>query len=456
MSGEQELMRTPGWLEADVRRALGVAGSGEGLRFSEISTDTRAIQPDALFVALVGERFDGHNYLAAAAAAGATGAVVRRGTPPMPGLRLFEVGDTLRAYGDLATARRRTMRGPVVAVTGNNGKTTTKEMVAAILRTRYRCHATRANNNNLVGVPLTILEAPADTEALIIEAGANVPGELPRYREIIEPDITVATNATAGHLEGYGTLQAIVDDTVALTAGVSVAVVGMEPPELATGARQAARRTITVGWTGADRTPVDVSLDALARPLLRLGGRTVHLPLPGRHQALNAVFAWTVGETIGADPAKAVAALEQVTVPGGRSELRQENGLTILNDCYNANPHSFLAAIATARELRKGRRLVFVAGTMRELGDDAPRLHAEVAEALVALEPDVLAMVGDFVPAVAPYAKRLGDRLVTAPDATSVAPLVAERLRGDEVVVLKASRGVALERILPRLLSRAP
>ncbi len=454
MSGEREVVRTPAWDEAAVRRALGLAPAANGARFTEVSTDTRFIGPGALFVALVGERFDGHDYLGAAVKAGATGAVVRRGTPPVDGLRLLEVTDTLRAYGDLATARRRALRGPVVAVTGNNGKTTTKEMVAAILRTRYRCYATRANNNNLVGVPLTMLEAPADTEALVIEAGANVPGELPRYREIIEPDITVATNATEGHLEGYGTLKAIVDDTVALTAGVSIAVVGVEPPELATGARQVARRTISVGWTKADRMPGEVALDGLARPTMQLGGRTVRLPLPGRHQALNALFAWTVGEAIGADPAAAVAALEQVTVPGGRSELRQEGGLTILNDCYNANPHSFLAAIATARELRTGRRLVFVAGTMRELGADAPRLHAEVAEALVALEPDLLAMVGEFVPAVAPYAARLGGRLVTAPDAPAVGPLVAARLTGDEVVVLKASRGVALERILPQLWSR--
>jgi UDP-N-acetylmuramoyl-tripeptide--D-alanyl-D-alanine ligase len=431
-----------------------MAPASAGLTFSEISTDTRSIVHGALFVALVGERFDGHQYLAAAAGAGAAGAVVRRGTPPVAGLRLFEVDDTLRAYGDLATARRRTIPGPVVAVTGNNGKTTTKEMVAAILRTRFRCHATRANNNNLVGVPLTILEAPDGTEALVIEAGANVPGELPRYREIIEPDVTVATNATAGHLEGYGTLEAIVEDTVALTRDVALAVVGVEPPELAEGARRAARRTISVGWQRADRTPEEVTLDALARPTVRLGGRLVQLPLPGRHQALNALFAWTVGEAIGVAPEAAASALERVTVPGGRSELRQEGALTILNDCYNANPHSFLAAIATARELRKGRRLVFVAGTMRELGGDAERLHAEVAAALVALEPDLLAVVGDFVPAVAPYAERLGERLVTAPDALAVASLVADRLRGDEVLVLKASRGVALERILPRLLSR--
>jgi UDP-N-acetylmuramoyl-tripeptide--D-alanyl-D-alanine ligase len=142
-------------------------------------------------------------------------------------------------------------------------------------------------------------------------------------------------------------------------------------------------------------------------------------------------------------------------LPGGRSELRHEGGLTILNDCYNANPPSFLAAIATARELRRGRRLVFVAGTMRELGADAPRLHARIAAALAALAPDVLAAVGDFVPALQPHAAALGSRLITAPDAAGIGPLLAARLEGNEIVVLKASRGVALERILPLLLARA-
>ena len=216
-----------------------------------------------------------------------------------------------------------------------------------------------------------------------------------------------------------------------------------------------ARRTITVGWSGADRVPEIAGLDALARPAVRLDGQVVQLPLPGRHQALNATFAWEVGRACGVAPAVAAAALAQVTVPGGRSELRQEGRLTILNDCYNANPHSFRAAIATAATLRPGRRLVFVAGTMLELGDDAAWLHREVAEALVALQPELLAAVGEFVPALAPWRERLGDRLVTAADAPALAPLLAERLRGDEVVVLKASRGVALERIIPALVARA-
>ncbi len=443
------------WTAALLKEALGLGMTPARAPWTTVSTDTRSIQPGALFVALAGERFDGHDYLAAARDQGATSAVVRRGTAPVPGLELLEVNDTLHAYGDIARARRRLLTGPVVCVTGNNGKTTVKEMVAAVLRTRYRVHATRANNNNLVGVPLTIIEAPWDVEALVIEGGGNVPGELPRYREIVEPTITVATNATEGHLEGYGTLAAIVADTVAVTAGVNLAVVGTEPPSLAMGARRVAAKVITVGWDGADRIPVILSTDTLARPRVRVGEQEVQLPLPGRHQALNAEFAWTVAQALDIDAKATAKALATVTVPGGRSELSQVGGLTILNDSYNANPHSFAASIAMAGELRHGRRLVFVAGTMRELGPDADRLHREVAAQIVALDPELVAAVGEFVPAFEPWARKLGNRLVTAEDATAMGPLLASRLRGDEVLVLKGSRGAALERILPAITGRA-
>ncbi|HTC24643.1 MAG TPA: UDP-N-acetylmuramoyl-tripeptide--D-alanyl-D-alanine ligase [Gemmatimonadales bacterium] len=442
--------------ESDVRSALGLPQpAGQALTFSQISTDTRTLVPSALFVALTGERFDGHDHLAAAAKAGATAAVVRRGTGAVEGLTLLEVEDPLRAYGDLARARRRTIRGPVVGVTGTNGKTSTKEMLAALLRMRWRTHATRANLNNLIGVPATILEAGEDTEALVVEAGANLPGEIARYREIIEPTAVVITNAVAGHLEGFGSLAGVLAEKLSLARDVPLAVVGARPPELAAGARRSAKRVLTAGLTGADRMPEQVSLDDLGRATVSVDGQRFTLPYPGRHLAENAMLAWTLARELGLDPAASAAALERFSVPGGRSELCQQGGLTILNDCYNANPDSFRAAIATARELRGARRLVFVAGTMRELGAESARLHREVAAALVELGPDLLAAVGEFVPALAPYAEGLGDRLVTAPDAPAVGPMVADRLRGDEVVVLKASRGVALERILPLLLARA-
>jgi UDP-N-acetylmuramoyl-tripeptide--D-alanyl-D-alanine ligase len=173
------------------------------------------------------------------------------------------------------------------------------------------------------------------------------------------------------------------------------------------------------------------------------------------HQADNAIRVWAVVEALGLDRSAAARALEHFAIPGGRGELLQVGQLTILNDSYNANPQSYRAAIATAGALRGNRRLVFVAGTMRELGEESPALHREIAEALVDLHPELLAAVGDFVPALEPYAGALRHRLITAPDPLTLGPLLAQHLRGDELIVLKASRGVALERILPALQARA-
>src|SRR5215210_441184 len=270
------MVAMPTWSETAVRQALGLTPveRGESSVFSGIFTDSRTIQPGGLFVALKGERFDGHDHLASVAAAGGQAAVVRQGTSSVPGLRLFCVEDTLQAFGLLARYRRLSLEGPVVAVTGSNGKTSTKEMLHAVLSTRYRTYATRANLNNLVGVPLTILEAPPDTEALIVEAGANLPGEISRYREIIEPTITVVTNAVQGHLEGFGTLSGVVEEKLALTDGVPLAIVGTEPSGLLEGARKRAREVRSAGLRGADLTPSRVTLDDQARPVIGIGGQS--------------------------------------------------------------------------------------------------------------------------------------------------------------------------------------
>ena len=439
------------WTDAAVRAALGLQGAPGEQRYIGVFTDTRAIVPGALFVALAGERYDAHAFLAEAARGGATGAVVRSGTAPVGGLVFYEVADTLRALGDLGRHRRRSIPGPVVAVTGTNGKTSTKEMIAAALGTRYRLHATRSNLNNLIGVPLTILEAPDDAEALVLEAGANLPGEMARHREVIDPSIAVVTNVAAGHLEGFGSGEGVLLEKLRLTDGVPLAIVGPEPPVLAELARERARRVVVAGLARAERVPTSVEVLEDGRPLVVVGARRFVLGARGRHQAGNAMLAWAVAEALGLDLDRVAAAFEAVRLPGGRGELTQVGDLSVLNDSYNANPASFRAAIELARALRGDRRLVFVAGTMRELGEASPSLHAEIASQLVTLKPDLLGAVGEFVDALAPYQARLGDRLITAPDAVALGPLLAARLRGGELVVLKGSRGVALERLLPDL-----
>jgi UDP-N-acetylmuramoyl-tripeptide--D-alanyl-D-alanine ligase len=448
--------KSAAWTERAVREALGLPGGKGKLSFSGISTDTRTIAPGSLFVALAGEQFDAHDFLDAAAKAGAAAAVVRPDTPAVPGLALIEVPDPLRAYGQLALARRRQVEGPVIAITGTNGKTSTKEMVAAVLRTRWRTHATRANLNNLVGVPQTILEAPADTEALVVEAGASLPGEIARYRAIIEPSISIVTNATAGHVEGFRSLEGVVVEKLELVRDVPVVFVGTTPPSLAERSRAlGAGRVVTIGLAKADLVPQSVEVGADGRPTVTMDGRSFVLPLLGAHQAENAIFAWAVARELGLDLDACASALSSVALPKGRGEVIQSGQLTIVNDSYNANPASFRSIISVARKMREGRRLVFVAGTMRELGDASDREHFLIAEAIVGLKPDLLAVVGEFVPAVAPWTSILGERLLTAEDAPSLAPRLASRLRGNELVILKASRGVALERILPAVTSRA-
>jgi UDP-N-acetylmuramoyl-tripeptide--D-alanyl-D-alanine ligase len=445
------------WTEALVRDVLGLpAIDGPGLTFSGIATDTRALDAGALFVALTGDRFDGHDYLEQALQSGAVGAVVRTGTAPVSGLVLLEVPDPLVALGDLARRRRDGITGPVVAITGSNGKTSTKEMVAAVLATGFETHATSANLNNLIGVPLTILAAPEGTQALVLEAGASEPGEIARARQIIAPTIGIITNVGAAHLEGFGSLEGVMAEKLDLIRGVEFAVVGTQPPELAARARAVAGRVITAGLAEADVVPESpVAYDDQGRATLRLGHLSFTMPVPGAHIAANATLAWALVDELSLEPIKAAAALEDVRLPGGRSEVRQEGGFTILDDCYNANPESFRATIATISRMRHPGRIVWVVGTMRELGGQAPAYHAEVAKALVDSGPDLVAGLGEFTAPLEDLRSRLGHRLVTAPSVPELAQALGPRLHPGDLVVLKASRGVALEGILPYLLDPA-
>src|SRR5438552_333244 len=229
------------WTSARVAEALGVRAPAK-LSFGDVATDTRDLRPGALFVALKGDRFDAHAFLDQARARGASAAVVRRGTPAVDGLPYFEVADTLDALGLLARARRRLLApgSPVVAVTGSSGQTSTKEMIPAVLASPYQVHATSGNLNNLVGVPLTILAAPDDADALVVEAGASVPGEIARLRAVIEPTIAVITNVGYAHVEGFGSLAGVMQEKVSLTEGARLAVVGTDPPALAAEARRRA------------------------------------------------------------------------------------------------------------------------------------------------------------------------------------------------------------------------
>jgi UDP-N-acetylmuramoyl-tripeptide--D-alanyl-D-alanine ligase len=368
-------------------------------------------------------------------------------------LPFFEVPDTLEALGLLARARRRQLPAgsPVVAITGSSGKTSTKEMIRVALATRWRVHATSANFNNLVGVPLTILGAPADSDALVVEAGASVPGEIARLRGIIEPTIAVVTNVGYAHVEGFGSLEGVMREKLALIEGVPLAVVGTDPPALAAEARRRTRTLVAGNDPTADVHPDHAELDNAGQLQLSWAGNQVTVPVTGFHQIENAAIALAVAREAGADPRRALAALAHVQLPPGRGSMLTVRGLTVIDDTYNANPASLHWAVRFAHWLaaRQRRPRAVIVGSMLELGPESGRLHAAAAREIAALRPALIGAVGEFVPAFAGVP--LEGRLITAPDAEALGPRLREALQGDEIVLLKASRGAALERVLRHL-----
>jgi len=441
------------WTSDEVAVALDVPAPAQ-LTFAAVSTDTRHLIPGTLFIALKGDKFDAHDFLEQAKAGGATAAVVRRGTPAIAGLPFFPVDDTLVALGLLARARRRMFPDgtPVVAITGSSGKTSTKEMIRAALGARYRVHATAANLNNLIGVPLTILGAPEDTQALVVEAGASVPGEIARMRDIIEPTIAVITNIGYAHVEGFGSLEGVMREKLSLLDGAPVAVIGSGPDLMWPEAR---RRTqvIPAALPGksADDALLDRYLDKDGHPRLSLdSGEKVTLPALGIHQLENAQIALAVAQRAGVDHDAAVRALAGLQLPGGRGDFREVGNLLVIDDTYNANPASLRRAVQTGAWLAKRHRrpFVVVVGTMLELGPESARLHAEAAREIAQRKPALVAAVGTFARVFESLREALGGRLITAADAEALGPKLKSALRGNELVLLKASRGVALERVL--------
>jgi UDP-N-acetylmuramoyl-tripeptide--D-alanyl-D-alanine ligase len=450
------------WTGHEVGAALGLpAPAGDGV-FSRISTDTRAIGEGDLFVALRGERFDGHDFLVRAAEAGAAGAVVDAVPEGAPAsLEYFRVANTLHALGALATHRRRSLAARVVGVVGSNGKTTTKDLIRVSLEPRYRVHATQGNLNNQVGVPLTLLAAPDDADALVVEMGTNEPGEIEILTRIVEPDAAVVTSIGEEHLEKLGSLEGVLEEEISILKGLgpdAICLVAENPPSLPDRARErlGTDRVKVAGFTDrATLRPdgeIEVQVDGSTRWSWQ--GVELHLPLPGRWNVRNALLALGLAEAWGLPAPDAVRAIERVPAPKLRGEWREIGSVRVLADCYNSNPPSAAASLELIADLPSRSRKIAVLGTMRELGPAAPDLHrrtAEVAAARAGNGLDLIVATGAFVEGFDHLSESLGDRLLRCPDPVDAYQAVAGDLRGDEIVLLKGSRGEALERWLPLL-----
>ena len=423
------------------------------MALGRICTDSRSLQPGDFFVPLVGESFDGHRFLAQLPALGAKAAVVGQSwKDPVPSdLLHWRVDDTLQAYQQLALLHRRALGQPVVAVTGSAGKTTTRELIRAALAPLGPVHCSEGNNNNDIGVPLTVLSADTHHRALVIEMGMRGPGEIERLSRCTEPDVAVITNIGTAHIGRLGSREAIAAAKCEITAALKADGVVVIP------AGDALLETaLSKVWSGrvlrvrlADDAPVAADcIGAVDAGQLEVGGHRLPLPLEGRHNARNALLALAVADQLGVSSVSLNAM--EMSVPGGRNRRLVQGGLTLLDETYNASPEAVMAALALLSS-QPGRRFA-VLGTMLELGAESLQLHCAVATQAAALKLDGLVVVdgGEEGRAMANAAAALPRIAVVSSPEDAAEPL-SKWLRAGDVVLLKASRGVALEMLIPLL-----
>lgn len=416
-----------------------------------LSTDTRTLKPGMLFIALSGERHDGHLFVGQA---GMTAAMVSRSVSASIPKILVE--DTLEALGRLGRRWREQMTFPVVALTGSNGKTTVKEMIASILSRKGKTLATQGNLNNHIGVPLTLSRLRAEHDFAVIEMGANHPGEIAYLTGLAQPDVAMITNAGPAHLEGFGSIQGVIKAKGEIFRGIrpgGTAIINADDlacPQWLEMAK--AHRIVRFGFS-QDAEVRGLAYDAGELRLATAQGElSVKLPLAGRHNAVNALGATAAALAAGADLAAVKAGLESMQPVRGRLAPRPcRGGAKLIDDSYNANPGSMSAAIEYLASLPGQRWLVM--GDMGELGEDAESMHARMGALARERGLDRLYTFGPLSQAAA---KAFGSTARTADTIEALASCVLADLAPDVVVLVKASRSTRLERLVDALRLDAP
>lgn len=419
-----------------------------------ISTDSRNLVSGDAFVALRGDRFDGHGFVETAAAAGATVAIVDQAFELTESLRqvghcsILQVEDTLAAYQALGRYWRQQFTGPVVAVTGSVGKTTMKELIAAALGTQGAVLKTQANFNNEIGVPKTLLGLTGDNRYAVVEMGMRGLGEIELLARIAEPDVAMITNVGTAHIERLGSEAAIAQAKCELLTGLKpngIAVLNADNSRLMeTAGKVWSGQTITFGLEQGD-----VRGKVLDDGMLEVDGQRFQLPLPGRHNALNFCGALAVARALGIDWS-ALTALD-LTLPDGRSQRHDlPNGIALLDETYNAGAESMAAALQLLAQT-PGQRRIAVLGTMKELGDHSVRLHRQVGGVVASQGIDLLLTLADPAEAEALIEGAVGVDCKAFERAEElVGYLKAEGKEGD-LILFKASRAVALDKLVEQL-----
>jgi UDP-N-acetylmuramoyl-tripeptide--D-alanyl-D-alanine ligase len=444
----------------------------EKTSFRGISTDSRTVAEGELFIALKGERFDGHHFAIEALKKRAGGVIIEEdrvrdirwnGYRPSA---VIAVKDALHALGDIAQERRRRFGTPVVALTGSNGKTTTKEMIAACLETTFPVLKTKGNLNNLIGLPLTLLNLTERERIVVLEMGMNVPGEIRRLAEIAEPDVGLITNIEKVHLEGMGSLERVREEKGELFRKMrqdGTILVNQDDPRVIDLATEFPGQKITFGIDHpAEVMATEIRLKGVGRTSFTLmtEGVTMEITLPllGRHFVPNALSAIAAASLFGIELEKAKEALEHLSAFPMRMEiLRLKEGVSLINDAYNANPRSMELALGILSEMKGEGRGIAVLGDMLELGDFSVEAHQHIGQRVEELSIDFLLALGEEAPVLVESAIRHGldsEKARIVESHTEAISLLKKMIRDGDWILIKGSRRMRMEKIAEGLMER--
>src|SRR5947209_6712399 len=431
---------------------------GDGkISIERISTDSRTIKKGELFVALRGEKFDGHKFVEATAQAGAAGAMVDlkwNGKVPSKFV-IIRADDTLLAYQKLAANYRKALSIKVLAITGSNGKTSTKDFAASVLGRKFRVTKTQGNFNNHIGLPRTILEGTSNDEVAVWEIGMNHPGEVAPLAKIAAPNAAIITNIGVAHLEFMGTREAIAKEKGALAEAVSAdgaVILNADDPFSKGIAERTRAHVILAGTKEGTVRAIDIQQSADGSEFTIIEGAhrcRAQLPVPGLHMVQNALLAIAAGRAFGLSLEEAAAGLASAPLTKARLQIKEINGVQFLDDSYNANPDSMKAALQTLVELDADGKRIAVLGEMRELGSETQRGHEEVGEAAAAFGIDHLIGIGEMGAVISRAAQKAG---LTSSDAVGSTSEAAERLldlvTSGDLVLIKGSRLARTEEVI--------
>ena len=438
-------------------------GGNPGATVTTISSDSRALGPGDLFVAIRGERFDGHEYLAEVARLGAVGAIVEKEAPGLPsGFALIVVTDAVLGLQSLAAAYRATLRLTSVCITGSNGKTSTKDLCASVLAQRFSVTRTAGNLNNHLGVPFSILRADSSHDVGVFEIGMNHAGETAPLAAIARPDIAIITNVGVAHIEFLGTREAIAQEKGMLAEAVGkngTVILNADDEFTPTIAARTRALVVTAGLNGGEVRATD--LEQLSEGIkfrLHATGQCVEaeLPVPGEHMVRNALLACAAGIALGLTLDECAAGLRTLNLTAGRLTQKTIGGIRILDDTYNANPDSMSAALVTLARMPVAGRRIAVLGGMGELGKESESGHRSVGEVAGREKIGCVITVGEAARWIADAAEGSGvGSVIRTADAEEATRTLRGLAQPGDTVLVKASRSARLERIVQAMEGRS-